>query len=391
MITSIEKMTRKLTQEEFLQRCKSVHGDKYDYSEAIYNGKDKKVTIICKLHGNFLQTPHNHIVGCQNCPTCGNITNKLVRQTPIEVLLSKFKQIHEEIYDYSKIEYKGTHEKIVIICNIHGEFMQTPHDHLEGRGCIQCGIMKSSSTRTRTTELVVEEFTKIHGNRYDYSYINYTVGEKCNIVCKLHGVFLQQANAHIKGQGCPTCGRLDARNSTMLSENEIIQRFQIVHDNKYTYPDLDYTGQHNYIKIMCEKHGIFQQTPHGHSKGQGCPKCSYRISRPQLEWLNYMSVKYHRIDQEIRIGSAIVDGLCGNIVFEYNGCYFHGCNICYKDQSIENKKCKKTMKQLFDGTLTRKLLIESAGYKVIDVWDHEWKHGKKAVIKLQRAFRAKHC
>ena len=61
--------TQKLTTEEFIEKAKQVHGDKYDYSKCEYKTTEKKVTIICKTHGEFKQTPHSHLQG-QGCPVC---------------------------------------------------------------------------------------------------------------------------------------------------------------------------------------------------------------------------------------------------------------------------------------------------------------------------------
>jgi len=65
-------MSRKLTTEEFIERAKKIHGDKYDYSEVNYINAKIKVEIICKIHGHFFKNPFDHLSG-QGCPLCGEL------------------------------------------------------------------------------------------------------------------------------------------------------------------------------------------------------------------------------------------------------------------------------------------------------------------------------
>lgn len=54
---------------KFIEEASIVHGNRYDYSKSIYNGHDRKLIITCKIHGDFMQTPHNHLNG-HGCPKC---------------------------------------------------------------------------------------------------------------------------------------------------------------------------------------------------------------------------------------------------------------------------------------------------------------------------------
>lgn len=384
------KMTRRLTTETFIQRGFAVHGEKYDYSRVVYAGKDKKVKIVCTTHGEFSQTPHNHTYNAQGCPKCGDIARNDGRMATLESVLSKFRLIHGDTFDYSGVVYIGTNEHVTIICRIHGEFRQTPHSHIDGHGCVQCSASRRGNARSRETADVVLQFTEVHGDRYDYSQTIYSPNKKCTIVCREHGEFLQMAGAHIAGQGCPVCGRSSAHENTKLQNEEVIERFQKIHGDRYSYPDFEYGGQHTDVTILCRKHGVFHQSAHGHGRGQGCPRCSHRISRPQAEWLGFVSISHPDLRQEVKIGTSVVDGLYGTTVLEYNGCYFHGCPTCYKDRHAENLKCKQTMNALFQKTKERTTRLVANGYRVIEVWDHEWKRAKDAVIQIQRAFRAAH-
>ena len=129
--------SEKLTTEEFIKKAISVHGDKYDYSKVMYNGRTQKVTIVCPEHGDFEQTPDAHFVS--GCNRCGNavIGNKLKLST--NSFIENAKQVHGNKYDYSKTVYTGAKNHITIICTEHGEFEQSAgHHHNSGHGCPRC-------------------------------------------------------------------------------------------------------------------------------------------------------------------------------------------------------------------------------------------------------------
>jgi hypothetical protein len=136
-VSSKEKQSMKL--EEFLERCKEAHGDTYDYSKVIMNGVDRNVIIICKIHGEFSQTPFLHYSEKCGCPDCGIIRRADSKRFTLDEFISKANEVHENKYDYSKVIYINSQESVIIICKIHGEFIQAPNSHLQGCGCKKCG------------------------------------------------------------------------------------------------------------------------------------------------------------------------------------------------------------------------------------------------------------
>ena len=128
---------KKLSTEEWIQKAKKVHGDKYDYSKVKYYNAHTKVCIICPIHGEFWQTPASHLMG-NACPKCGGKT-----KLNTDKFIHRAKEIHGDKYDYSKVEYINATTKVCIICPIHGEFWQTPAKHLSGKGCKKCGIERN--------------------------------------------------------------------------------------------------------------------------------------------------------------------------------------------------------------------------------------------------------
>ena len=130
-----------MTSNEFIEKSKQVHGNKYDYSKVDYINTHTKVCIICPEHGEFWITPNNHL-RCHGCKSCGYIKNAINQTLSLEQFIKKAKKIHGNKYDYSKVEYHDMHTKICIICPKHGEFLQLPYDHLQGKGCKKMWIRK---------------------------------------------------------------------------------------------------------------------------------------------------------------------------------------------------------------------------------------------------------
>jgi very-short-patch-repair endonuclease len=128
--------TKKLTKEQFIEKANKIHGNKYDYSKVEYINNKTRVCIICPKHGEFLMRPNDHLSG-HGCPDCGG-----TKKDSTESIINKFKKIHGDKYDYSKVNYFNAHTNVLIVCPIHGEFPQSPHDHLKGCGCPKCNQSK---------------------------------------------------------------------------------------------------------------------------------------------------------------------------------------------------------------------------------------------------------
>lgn len=185
----------------FLERANKIHGKKYLYDQVNYINANTKVEIKCKIHGIFFQTPDNHTRLKTGCPKCkGGV--KFNKQQFIERAIA----IHGDLYDYSQVEYENNHSKIKIICFNHGIFMQTPNDHLTGYRCFKCGKEIASSNKTLTKDEFISKSNKIHNNVYNYIIEEFHgTRYKVKIQCKEHGVFIQKANSHLNGSGCPKC------------------------------------------------------------------------------------------------------------------------------------------------------------------------------------------
>ena len=189
--------------DKFISEAQMIHYDKYDYSKVEYVNAYTKVCIICPIHGEFWQTPHNHLQG-QGCPKCSP-TLKLNKDVFIEISNKK----HNGKYDYSKVKYINNRTKVCIICPEHGEFWQTPSNHMYGYGCAKCANSLNAENHTSNTDIFIEKAKLIHLNKYDYSKVKYINNRtKVCIICPEHGEFWQTPDAHLSNKGCPKCGRV---------------------------------------------------------------------------------------------------------------------------------------------------------------------------------------
>jgi len=180
----------------FISKATKVHGNKYDYSKVDYINAKTKVIIVCNIHGEFSQTPSNHLSN-YNCQKCSN-NFKLNTQTFIE----KANQIHKNRYDYSNTNYVNADISVLIICKEHGEFKQIPDFHINRKcGCPKC----SNNVKLCLFEFITKS-NKIHNNTYNYSKVDYINNKKqVIIICKKHGEFTQQPFVHLSRHGCPSC------------------------------------------------------------------------------------------------------------------------------------------------------------------------------------------
>ena len=149
-------MSKRKSNDKFIREAQSIHHNKYDYSKVEYANNKTKVCIVCPEHGEFWQTPSDHLNG-KGCPQCaGNV------RCDKDTFIEKAKHIRNDRYDYSKVEYVNAHTKVCIICPEHGEFWQTPNNHLNGNGCPLCKNRKIGGVLRDTIEDFTKKSNEIH-------------------------------------------------------------------------------------------------------------------------------------------------------------------------------------------------------------------------------------
>ncbi len=279
---------------EFIEKSRKVHGDKYDYSKAEYINSKTKVCIICPEHGEFWQMPYKHLQG-NGCSKC----SKKYNYTTEEWIEEARKKHLNDKYDYSKVQYINNHTKVCIICPKHGEFNIRPIDFLNGQNCPKC----THRSYSYITEEFIEKARKIHGDKYDYSKSEYINNHtKVCIICPEHGEFWQIPNSHLNGNGCNKCAIEKRGRQKRTKVKDFINRAKIIHNDKYDYSKVEYVNTDTKVCIVCHKkdkegneHGEFWQTPHAHLCGQGCPYCKQSTMEECVSViLDNKNIKYER-------------------------------------------------------------------------------------------------
>ncbi len=315
-------MGKKLTQHAFVESAKSVHGDKYDYTESDYKSSNVKIKIICNLngHGVFWQTPSSHIHGKSGCPACGGCL-----KLNTESFIDRATQVHNDKYDYAQVDYSTRNSILTIICRQegHGEFSQVANSHLQGQGCPKC--------KGTSNERFVAKAKLVHGDLYDYKNVEYeNAVTNVEIICRVkdHGVFYQLPYNHYAGKGCPKCA-----NNIKLTQQQFVDKANKVHNFAYNYKNSQYINDKTHVEIICTNanHGSFWQTPTKHVwRGDGCPKCSVApFSKSSIEYLNFLNlltgnqIVHAGNGGEYKIPNTLwkVDGYCHatNTVYEFHG------------------------------------------------------------------------
>ena len=198
-------MSRVKNGEEFIQKAQAIHKGKYNYTKVNYVNTKTKVCIICPEHGEFEQIPNSHLSG-HGCPLCGVQERSKAQSSNTKEFAIKANKVHKWRYNYSKVKYNTAHQKVCIICPEHGEFWQTPNNHLRGKGCPRCGTTERVKMQKSTREEFISKAKKVHGDRYYYSKVAYhNNSTNVCIICPENGEFWQTPANHLSGKGCVKC------------------------------------------------------------------------------------------------------------------------------------------------------------------------------------------
>jgi hypothetical protein len=320
------------TTQEFINEAKICHGELYDYLKTNYVYALTNIIITCKMHGDFIQRPQHHLNGA-GCPKCGFIKNANLSRGNKDEFIAKSNILHNNRYDYSKVNYINSTNKIIITCKIHGDFKQTPNNHTHKQ----------------------------------------------------------------RPRGCPKCSKITTANKQRSSKDIFIERANKVHNNLYDYSNIEYVNCEIKIKINCKTHGEFIQRPQHHLNGTGCPKCNTRgFSKLQISWLNFISTYYGIKIIHAENGNEYIipntrfkaDGYCieTNTIYEFHGDYWHGNpNIYHSNQFNKTTKC--TFGELYKFTISKEQQIRDFGFNLITIWESDWIKLNNCVKVLQKIFR----
>ena len=185
-----------------------------------------------------------------------------------ELFIKQLTNEHPELELIS--EYDGNKNYITVKCKKHNHVFKTKPNWLhKGCGCVECyNEVRGNKTRKNKKQFIEESY-KIHGNKYDYSKVEYINNKtKVCIICPEHGEFWQSPNKHLQKHGCPFCA------GKYITNDDFIKKANKIHNNKYDYSKVNYVNNSTKVCIICPEHGEFWQTPDKHLQGEGCPICN---------------------------------------------------------------------------------------------------------------------
>lgn len=365
-----------LTKEEFIKKSVETHDIRYDYSKVVIRGKNRKVTIICPIHGEFEQIAIIHMNGGK-CPRCRYDENGRKLSMGWDGFLERARKKHGDKYIYPDVfEYRNNHDKIPIKCRKHGVFWQDAAGHLAGHGCPECD-KETHGNKSLDQAYLLGNFknraTEIHGGKYDYSKVTYYTNNttKIPIICPKHGIFMQCPANHLNGQGCPKCGDESSSEKRLMGVEEFKRRATLIHGGKYDYSSVCFKKTSEEVTIGCPKHGYFRQTAENHLTGNGCPNCGHTVSKGEKELSDFikgLGFDIVRNDRNL-ISPYEIDILVPElkIGIEYNGLRWHS-------ELFESQKMM----------LEKTELCEKIQYRMIHIFEDEWFKNKDVVKSMLR-------
>ena len=275
--------------QRFIEKAKMIYGDKYDYSKVIYKNREEKVTIICKVHGEFQITPRAFVSGdhgrFHGCPVCEglNVPSSYSKEQFIEDMY----RIYGKKLKFNFNEYTRKSGTVTAICPKHGEIKHPAAYWLSGKGCEYCNGKFFPKDFVKLAK-------KVHGDRYDYSKteIPKSTQSKVTIICPEHGEFKQFVWLHLSGCKCPACAGFPNRLTKEERGELFIQKAKERYGNKFDYSNVNYVNNDTTVEIYCNEHYVScMTTPDTHIRGGSCPMCA----RSEGEALIYGFLSNHSI------------------------------------------------------------------------------------------------
>lgn len=358
-----------------------------------------------------------------------------------DTFVKKAKKVQKEKgreYDYSKVDYKNSNTKVIIICPIHGDFEQRPSHHLRGsgcpkcfgkkkktfevfkkevydvhgnsvtvlkkhynglqkkvkascvdhgdfeiyaydllrKGCQKCGYELGANKRKLSKEDFVNRAIEVNGNLYNYLGDYVDMHTKIEIECKLHGVFKQTPHNHLKGRGCPKCGQEKVAKFLKNEIGFVKNRMSNVHNGKYNYSLFTkYENSRQKIDIICPKHGVFNQEIAAHTKGANCPKCANKISQPEMDLTELIKSYGLKVVSNDR---TILNGLELDILIPDKKVAIEYNGLMFHREGLVKTGIGGGKSKNYH--LNKTILAQEKGYKLIHIFEDEWLDKKDIVV-----------
>lgn len=332
--------------DEFVQRARCTHGEKYVYDKNSYQGISKKIRIKCPTHGWFEQYANLHIRG-HGCNLCGvEITKQKLSTNPLI----------EETCPIHNITYKRRKNDI-------------------SKKCPRCAKKAAGAKQRVPFETFLEKAKKQFGNRYEYDPTTYKgIKQRVRIKCPIHGWFTQLGSEHLKSKtGCPRCSKTNRYNQTTQTDAFVtfLTRARKVHGKKYAYDDRTFVSAHVPTRIYCDHHGWFEQLPTVHiDQASGCPRCVGQISKGEDEIAKLIESLGATVIRQFPLGKRRIDIAVpeSRLLIEHHGAIWHSTR--FRQDPTEHQQ--------------RMLTCMERGYRLLQIYDFEWNTKQTIIEKLLR-------
>lgn len=379
--------------EKFQKKANLKHNNKYKdgYGDVVYISCFTPIRILCPEpdDGYFTQKPSDHLQG-NGCQKCGRRSIQKSQRSSPEYFLQRAYEVHGDRYEYPDIEtsYVNAKTAITMICRKHGPYEQTPDDHLSGCGCPDCGketIIEKATVWTQ--ESFIAACKEKHQGFFEYSKTVFKgIHEKITVTCPVDGDFDQLAASHLR-HACDDCAIRERGKQRRLGKEKFVEMANELHGGKFDYSKFEYTNYTSPSTIICPKDGEFEQSPAQHLRkrtgGGDCPECSKKMySIEGIQYVEYLqATEYPKLQHAKNGGEYRIEGTryradgydpLSNTVFEFQGCYYHGCERCFPDRSFMTHT-SKTAEELFARTRQREQEIRSLGYNYVEMWQCQWR------------------
>ena len=266
-----------------------------------------------------------------------------------------------------------------------------PRGHIDKRftsqgscaSCLRENAMKdyvhvtNKRRKSVDTASFIKEAQKVHSDIYDYSHVRYESAKTHVIIhCHTHGAFKQSPTNHLTGKGCPKCADVRTGARCKHSNEVFIENAVAAWGNRYDYSQVNYSGAHTHVTIICPTHGPFTQTPTNHlSNKEGCSKCNHMKSEPEEQVRDFMAIFVPTVWREkniIKPKELDIYLPDQNLAIEYCGNHHHSAGDIEHEKKLHHKH------------ITKHKLAAEQGVRLITIWGSEWDERQFAVKRLLR-------
>lgn len=364
-----KRIYKTLSQEEFLQRARAKHGEKYDYSNTVFVATREPIEYICPTHGIVKQLANSHLQG-MGCRACANDEQAANKVRTLDWFVKKARKVHGDKYDYSDAKYTGAARPITYRCPKHGLVTQRAYSHLEGSGCNDCFIEGLPDARRISKEEFLKKVHDKHGDMISFGNFKYQgVKAKLTAICAVHGPFettgVKLLAVSKVVAGCPKCGHEANTSHHPMTFKEFVTRAEEVHGNKYIYDESSFSSCYSNVGIFCKQHKYnFSQAAYAHLRGQGCVKCAAAVSVSAAEkdisaWLTSKNIRHEQSRRDLVPERKLEADLLLNdyaLILEHNGLIYHS-----EWKLLEHKYHQR-----------KSDAFAKLGYSTVHIWSDEW-------------------